>query len=65
MILRLLRPRAVIGDMAIFLAIVTRTKRADVSCDTHSATSSAYSLVLVKHHRDFGTHDFKERCRKD
>jgi len=49
--------------MTIFLAIVTRTRRAGVSCDTCSATSSAYSVVLVKHHRDFGTHDFKERYR--
>jgi hypothetical protein len=31
---------------------------AGVSCDTYSATSSAYSVVLVKRHRDFGTHDF-------
>ena len=47
--LRLLSPCAVVGDMAIFLAIVTRTRRAGVSCDTHSATSSAYSVVVGLH----------------
>src|SRR5271156_1931721 len=41
--------------MALLLAKITRTRRAGVSCDTHSATFSACSAVLVKRHRGFGT----------
>src|SRR5271156_993000 len=35
--------------MTIFLAIVTWTKRAGVSCETCSATSCAYSAVVMQH----------------